>query len=144
MTMDPDTVYRRTVTAAGRVRYEPIGRYWDAPVWPEGAHLVVCRPGCTTTHYRIDPDIAAVEAALVECREAMAAALSAATAPRPDTGRTADLYPGKTDADVHRAWKAWTSILGDAGPVLTRASAADVIDAGLAVLRERLAEGGHG
>jgi hypothetical protein len=105
---DPDTVYRRDVTAGGRVRYVPIGRLWDSPVWPEGAHLVVVRDGRTTTHYRIDPDLAGCEAALVDAgvREAMARALMAAREPRPDA----------------RGVRCWCP--------------ADVVEAGLAVLRE--------
>lgn len=77
--MNDDTIYRRETTPSGRVRYVPAGRYWDPGIWPEGAHLVIIGAGLHAYRYRIDPDRAAVQAAIGEHREEVARVLVART-----------------------------------------------------------------
>lgn len=77
--MNEETVYRRVVTANGRVRYVPAGRYWDSGIWPDGCHLVVMQPEMRSYRYRVDPNRAAVQAAIGEHREAVARVLVART-----------------------------------------------------------------
>lgn len=36
---------------------------WSGDVWPQGAHLVICKPGVKTFRYNIEPDDAAYIAA---------------------------------------------------------------------------------
>lgn len=52
------TLYRKQ----GR-RYYPVAEFDTFDAWPQGAHLVVCKPGSTVTRFNIDPDDAAIMAA---------------------------------------------------------------------------------
>lgn len=51
-------------TKKGR-RYVPVLEkdIWNGDVWPEGAHLVICKPGIKTTKYNIEPNDSAYIAA---------------------------------------------------------------------------------
>jgi hypothetical protein len=55
----PQTVYVKK----GR-RYQAVGEYSPefTDNWPEGYHLVICKPGSRLTRYGIDPDWATVQA----------------------------------------------------------------------------------
>ena len=58
------TLYKKV----GR-RYHPAAEYeqWDS--YPEGVHLVVCRPGSTLRRFNLDPDRAGLLAAAEPLRE---------------------------------------------------------------------------
>lgn len=67
-------LYRRVVTPGGRVQYVEAGVH-SYDVYPKGAHLVVVSDGWTRTTYHVDPDHAALLAALPEARDAMCRAI---------------------------------------------------------------------
>ena len=48
--MSDDTIYRRNVSRAGRVTYEPVGRVWDRDVLTYGTWVVRCDPGSVSYH----------------------------------------------------------------------------------------------
>jgi hypothetical protein len=50
------TLYKKV----GR-RYRPVAEHEEWDSYPEGAHLVVCRPGSTMRRFGIEPDRAGVE-----------------------------------------------------------------------------------
>ena len=52
------TLYKKV----GR-RYKPVAEHEELDSYPEGAHLVVCRPGSTMRRFNIDPDRAGLLAA---------------------------------------------------------------------------------
>ena len=66
-------------------RYVEIGAYEpEAAFHRHGSHLVVCTPGREITRYNVKPDHAAVMAALEYVRDAVEAAMDAATYSQPD------------------------------------------------------------
>ena len=75
------TIYYKKV---GR-RYQAVSEYdselWDA--FPQGAHLVVTQPGSRSTHFRIDPDFAAMIAAGKYAQDAIVEQIRQATELRP-------------------------------------------------------------
>jgi len=113
-------------------RYIEVGQFDnEAMYYPTGAHLIVSRPGSTLTKYNIDPAHAAVEAALVRVRDAMAKAMHKATELTPSKRP----YSKKELAGI----AAYTAIAGN--PVGLRfegASMADVIDAAIKVLAQEV------
>ena len=52
------TLYKKV----GR-RYRPVAEHEEWDSYPEGAHLVVCRPGSRLSRFDIDPDRAGLLAA---------------------------------------------------------------------------------
>ena len=58
------TLYKKV----GR-RYRPVAEHEEWDSYPEGAHLVVCRPGSTMRRFDIDPDRAGLLAAAEPLRD---------------------------------------------------------------------------
>ncbi len=52
-------------------RYRPVAEHEEWDSYPEGAHLVVCRPGSTMRRFNVDPDRAGLLAAAERLREAL-------------------------------------------------------------------------
>ena len=50
-------------------RYRPVAEHEEWDSYPEGAHLVVCRPGSTLRRFRINPDTASLLAAAEPLRD---------------------------------------------------------------------------
>lgn len=50
-------------------RYKPVAEHEEWDSYPEGVHLVVCRPGSTMRRFNIDPDRAGLLAAAEPLRE---------------------------------------------------------------------------
>jgi len=122
--------------------YEKRGRrYYPAAIsdvhdsFPIGAHLVVVGihdEGLRSTYYGIDPDYAAVEAAMKVAHEAMATAMHEASTPAPENR--------KLTRRQRDAWEAFTSAMGDDFPRVSSKSTNDIIDAGLDVVRAKIRE----
>lgn len=112
--MSDDLLYRKV----GR-RYVPWGRVYDDGAWPLGAHLVIVQPALQTTRYGIEPDRAAVLAALGEQREAIRQAVAEALKERP-----------QPDDETHRrAFEAYRKAGGLPGAVWYLSTATDVLRA---------------
>jgi len=68
-------------------RYVPVAEYdndW-MDSFPEGAHLIVCRPGVVSRRYRIDPALAPMIAAGLYAEDAIVNAIHDAQKLRPDS-----------------------------------------------------------
>lgn len=121
-------------------RYIEIGAFEDAHLlhYPHGAHLVWSRPGGVLTHYRIEPAHAALLAAAEAMREAMAEAMRQAS-----ESRQVGAAGQPLTASQKKAFQAYKAALGDddATLMLQRASAHDIIEAGIKVLVEAAAKG---
>lgn len=94
-------------------RYVEVSRYDAEVATPVGTHLVVATPGLKTTYYQIDPDHAAILAGAEVARDAMVKALQKAS-DWTVTNRDKDGFPA----------------------AMSRKSACDVVDAGIAALLE--------
>ena len=92
--------------------------------------MVVARPGGTLTHYDIDPDYIAVEAAMVAAKDAMFEAMRKAS----------EMKPARKITPLEsKAWAAYCEVMGGT-PSLTLqgASLNDVVQAGLDAVRARM------
>lgn len=82
-------------------RYYPVlekDMWSGGDTWPEGCHLVVCKPGVRTTRYNIEPDDSAFIAAQTIHAEEIARLLVKASA--------AKLEPEPTTQEQREAWDA--------------------------------------
>lgn len=89
-----------------RVFYEKVGRRYKAVAeydsdlvgsLPEGAHLIVVRPGLKSTLFQVDPAYAAVEAALKEFKDQVASLIIEAQKLQPPRDRKLT----KTEQEVY-------------------------------------------
>ena len=88
--------------------------------------------GLRSTYYGIDPDYAAVEAAMKVAHEAMATAMREASAPAPESE--------KLTCEQVAAWHKFKTSMGEAHPRISSKSTNDIIDAGLDVVRAKIRE----
>jgi hypothetical protein len=101
-------------------RYVPAREEVALNGFPEGAHLVVVKPGQTTVTYRVHPEHAALLAASGEAFEAMCAAIQ----------REAQSQPSKPLTEEQR--KALDEFIACGGlPTFTRQSAASIANAAI-------------
>lgn len=110
-------------------RYKEIGQCDnEAFYYPHGSHLVVAKKGSTLTRYNIEPDHAAIEAALQHARDAIMAAMTEATKMQPEKRAYT-----KKEREGLAAFKA---IAGDmVGLRFEGVSMADVVEAGIKILQ---------
>lgn len=110
-------------------RYVEIGQCDnEAFYYPHGSHLVVARKGSTLTRYNIDPDHAAIEAALQHVREAMMEAMAEATKFKLEKRA----YTKKELSGI----AAFHAIVGDMVPLqFEGVSMSDVVEAGIKILK---------
>lgn len=89
---------------------------------PIGSHLVTVTPGVKFTRFSVEPNHAALLAALDLHRDALADVLRKAVQAEPTTAQRGKRL---------KAWEAYKAALDEEDPVLTlsRKSAADVVDA---------------
>jgi len=125
--------YRR-VQHGKRIRYEKVGeRYYDLDTLPVGAHLIVVHGGggrsyCT----QIEPDKAAVLAAIGMLREAMYDAMS-------DANRYKAEPTGKPLTKAQRAaLDEYLRLRGETMTVFKGISYHGLIDAGIKVLEDKV------
>jgi len=129
--MKNETYYRR-VRQGRRVRYEPVAMSDTHKAWPEGSHLMVCKPGVRSAWLRIEPAFADVEAAMVAVREAMAEAMLQKATPQP--------YRKRLTPKQQVAYVALAKAMGRRWGGLAVASIRDIIEAGLDVVRKQIKE----
>ena len=110
------TLYKKV----GR-RYRPVAEHEEWDSYPEGAHIVVCRPGSTMRRFDIDPDRAGLLAAAEPLRDQIRALVvekqRMSPARRPLTQAQAD------------AWHAFKRAMGNDGYVVECASVGEIADA---------------
>lgn len=115
-------------------KYVPVSEY-DSDLhdgFPEGSHLVVCRPGITTRKYNIDPNYAALIAASIIAHDAISSAIVKASEPSPITS------PVTTPLTVkqRKAWEKLRDEMGDGLGMIQHRSANDIAKAGVGVMIE--------
>lgn len=106
-------------------RYYPVREEVIMDSYPEGAHLVIVKPGLRTVTRGITPDYASLIAAANDARDAMCKAILEAMKSEPDHPLTA-VQRKKLDA----------FIAAGGTPVFRRRCAADIADAGIKALIE--------
>jgi hypothetical protein len=114
-------------------RYHPVREYDNITMdsMPKGAHLVVVLPGESSTRYNVNPDHAAVLAALRMHREPMLKVLRQASEMKPST---------KLTQQEKKAYAAFVSVMGyEATLRLESESASGVLDALEKSLVEKIA-----
>lgn len=113
-------------------RYVPVMEavtHWGLP---EGSYLVQVTPGSTTTKYHVNPDYAAVEAALMTLEDAMVEAMLQESKLRPSS------VP--MSAEEIAAWEVFRTVLHGREIVMYSPSIHNVVQAGINVLRDKLEE----
>ena len=110
------TLYKKV----GR-RYRPVAEHEEWDSYPEGAHLVVCRPGSTMRRFRIDPDRAGLLAAAEPLRDQIRALVVELHRMRP-TRRPVT----QAQAD---AWHAFERAMGNDAYAVEYASVSEIADA---------------
>ena len=86
-------------------RYHPVAERDTFDSWTNGAHLVVCKPGSRVVRFSIDPDHAALMAAVEPLRDKISDIVIAALAMKPSTR---PITPKQ-----RAAWAAFERAMGD-------------------------------
>jgi len=112
------TLYKKV----GR-RYKPVAEHEEWDSYPEGAHLVVCRPGSTMRRFDIDPDRAGLLAAAEPLREQIRALVVELHKMR--------MRPTKRPLTLkqRQAWETFKGVMGQDGYILEYPSVAAIADA---------------
>ena len=110
------TLYKKV----GR-RYRPVAEHEEWDSFPEGAHLVICRPGSTMRRFGIEPDRAGLLAAAEPLRGQIRALVMDLHKMRP-TRRPVT----QTQAD---AWRAFERAMGHDAYCVEYASVGEIADA---------------
>ena len=112
------TLYKKV----GR-RYRPVAEHEEWESHPEGAHLVVCRPGSALRRFGIDPDRAGLLAAAEPLREQIKDLVVEQLRMRP-TRRPVTMQQAA-------AWRRFQKAMGGEGYFVEYASAGEIADAGV-------------
>lgn len=111
-------------------KYQPVSEY-DSDLldaYPQGAHLVVTKPGSRSTQYRIDPALAPMIAAGRYAQDAMADSIRQATELRPHNHEMSEAEQIK--------WKQFIRTMPDEFRfMMTHGSAMDAVDAGIKAMQ---------
>ena len=110
------TLYKKV----GR-RYKPVAEYEELDSYPEGAHLVVCRPGSTMRRFDIDPDRAGLLAAAEPLRGQIRALVVELHRMRP-TRRPVTMQQAA-------AWRRFQKEMGNDAYAVEYASVGEIADA---------------
>ena len=110
------TLYKKV----GR-RYRPVAEHEEWDSYPEGAHLVVCRPGSTMRRFDIDPDRAGLLAAAEPLRDQIRARVVELHRMRP-TRRPVTMQQAA-------AWRRFQQAMGGEGYFVEYASVGEIADA---------------
>ena len=102
-------------------RYRPVAEHEEWDSYPEGAHLVVCRPGSAMRRFDIDPDRAGLLAAAEPLRGQIRALVVELHRMRP-TRRPVTMQQAA-------AWRRFQKAMGNDAYAVEYASAAEIADA---------------
>jgi len=136
----PETLYEKSVSPSGRVRYIPTGTMWPTNYFEEGTYVVRVKPKKTSIVSIINPAKAEVVAAIEEARDVMTKKLM-------DLSRYAP--PQNFNSDVHKnAYEQYEKAFTDEGldpyPLtLSMESVWSIIDAALETLKENMEKDAH-
>ncbi len=102
-------------------RYKPVAEYEEWDSYPEGAHLVICRPGSTLRRFRIDPDRASLLAAAEPIRDQIKALIV----------EKHRMRPHKTPITMEQAaaWRRFQRAMGGDAYCVEYASVVEIADA---------------
>lgn len=111
-------------------RYIPVrdDRIWDS--WPQGFHLVYCKPGSRAVRFSINEDKAEVEATLMRCEDAIADTIRQAMQMRPTTR--------PVTKKQRAAWEAFAAAMGKDGYVVEYASIGEIAERVIDRLRDEV------
>ena len=102
-------------------RYRPAAEHEEWDSYPEGAHLVLCRPGSAMRRFRIEPDraglLAAAEPLREQIKDLVVEQLRMRPTREPVTQKQAD------------AWRAFQAAMGNSGYAVSYPSAHALADA---------------
>ena len=109
-------------------RYLPVAEedQWGNGRWPEGFHLVYCKPGSLATRFRISPATAEMRAAAMEREDELRSILLNAMAARPRNR--------PVTRKEKEAWEAFVDAMGKNVYLLEYPSVQEVIDMFIAAL----------
>ena len=104
-------------------RYKPVAEHEEWDSYPEGAHLVVCRPGSTMRRFDIDPDRAGLLAAAEPLRDQIRALVVELHKMR--------MLPTKRPLTLQQrqAWETFKGVMGQDGYLLEYPSVSEIADA---------------
>ena len=102
-------------------RYKPAAEHEELDSYPEGAHLVVCRPGSTMRRFSIDPDRAGLLAAAEPLREQIRVLVVELHRMRP-TRRPVTMQQAA-------AWRRFQKAMGNDAYAVEYASVGEIADA---------------
>ena len=102
-------------------RYKPVAEHEAWNCYPEGAHLVVCRPGSTMRRFDIDPDRAGLLAAAEPLRDQIMAIVVEKMRMRPTKRPLTPLQ--------RQVWESFKGVMGQDGYLLEYPSVAEIADA---------------
>ena len=102
-------------------RYKPVAEHEEWDSYPEGAHLVVCRPGSTMRRFDIDPDRAGLLAAAEPLRDQIMAIVVEKMRMRPTKRPLTPLQ--------RQVWESFKGVMGQDGYLLEYPSVAEIADA---------------
>ena len=126
------TLYKKTISKNGRAKYIPISEYSDEynNSYPEGAHLVVCRPGVTSRKYNVDPAFAPAIAAFTYAKDAMAATMHERS--------LVDTTTDKITPEQAEAYNNLKQVFGERLYYLQWPSSYAIVDAGAEALKQEV------
>lgn len=102
-------------------RYKPVAEYEEWDSYPEGAHLVICRPGSTLRRFRIDPDTASLLAAAEPIRDQIKSLIVEKHRMRP--------HRKPVTQKQAEAWRAFELAMGGDAYCVEYASVVEIADA---------------
>lgn len=118
-------------------RYKPVS-YLDRQLlpdaFPEGCHLVRVQGNSTQRRYHVEPDRAALTAAMIEAQDYLCQQLMAASAPEPDHNRP--ITP-----ELKRDWEKLVKRHGDELRMISYPSAWDMSRTVIETIGQRVAGG---
>lgn len=122
----------RTTTLYRKVQDEfiAVSEYSDefSHSFPEGAHVIVCRPGFQTRKYNVDPDFIPLIAAGRYCEDQIALALVKASEQQPTRAPVTE--------EQAEAWRHFQKVMGDERYSVMIPAARDCAEAGVKALIE--------
>lgn len=124
--------YRKLCNSNGEESFVPVASYDDQLLssLPEGAHLVVCRPGCKSYSYKIDPDFASMIAAGRYARDKIIKLLVESSAVQ-------HRHQNRLTPAQEAAWENLIKEMGEDGRSLSFPSATQLADSAVAATQEQ-------
>jgi len=101
--------------------------------FPEGTHVVYCRPGVTSRRYNVDPESVALEVAAFKARDRLVDVVNSAVAARPQ--KTVKMTP-----EMREAWDHLFEVSNEELKLIEYPAVIDVVDKFLEALSSEARE----